>query len=201
MENNIYDNINLPKTKRGEATLDKICDAAEYLFGERGYYNTSVNDIAYRAGVAPGTIYIYFEDKKSIFQYLINNLKKNLKSKLSQATRECEENIEKEFLGQRAFFEFVNMHRGLYKIIWEAQFVDKELFKDYYSSFARGYIRRLTEASKNGEYRNINPETLAYILMGISNFIGLRWIIFEEKGVPEEVIKEIMDVLKYGILK
>lgn len=201
MENNTFDNINLPKTKRGEATLDKICDAAEYLFGERGYYNTSVNDIAYRAGVAPGTIYIYFEDKKSIFQYLINNLKRTLKDKLAKAIINCETNIDKEFLGQQAFFEFVNMHRGLYKIIWEAQFVDKELFKEYYSSFANGYVRRLTEASASGEYRDINPETLAYILMGISNFIGLKWIIFEEKGVPEEAINQIMDVLKYGILK
>ena len=37
-----------PKTKRGIATRSKIMKAAERLFGEKGYYDTSINDIATR---------------------------------------------------------------------------------------------------------------------------------------------------------
>jgi hypothetical protein len=35
--------------------------------------------------------------------------------------------------------------------------------------------------------------------MGISNFIGLKWIIFDDKEVPDEVIDQIMKFIKSGI--
>ena len=57
--------VNLPKTKRGQATLDRICSSAEQLFFKKGYHATSINDITYKAKVAPGTFYIYFTDKVS----------------------------------------------------------------------------------------------------------------------------------------
>ncbi|GFN35307.1 TetR/AcrR family transcriptional regulator [Tepidimicrobium xylanilyticum] len=52
--------VNIPKTPRGQETMDKICRASEELFSQKGYYNTSITDIAQRAKVAPGTVYIYF---------------------------------------------------------------------------------------------------------------------------------------------
>ena len=57
--------VNLPKTAKGLETLERIRKAAEMLFSEKGYYNTSVTDITTEASVAPGTFYIYFPDKKS----------------------------------------------------------------------------------------------------------------------------------------
>ncbi|MDD3109679.1 MAG: TetR/AcrR family transcriptional regulator, partial [Eubacteriales bacterium] len=59
--------ITNPKTARGQTTMNRISRAAETEFGRKGYYNTSVSDIALRAKVAPGTIYIYFEDKYSLY--------------------------------------------------------------------------------------------------------------------------------------
>lgn len=55
---------NQPKTRRGKKTLDKILAAAEEVFGEKGYYEASVTEIAQRAGIATGTFYLYFEEKK-----------------------------------------------------------------------------------------------------------------------------------------
>ena len=47
--------VNQPKTKRGQATLDRLTDAAEQLFFKNGYYGTSINEITSLANVAPGT--------------------------------------------------------------------------------------------------------------------------------------------------
>lgn len=52
--------LNLPKTQRGLSTLNKIIKAAEKEFGKNGYHGSGMVDIAAAAGVAPGTIYIYF---------------------------------------------------------------------------------------------------------------------------------------------
>ena len=47
--------VNLPKTARGLETLQRICQAAEEIFNDRGYYDTSINDITRKAKVSAGT--------------------------------------------------------------------------------------------------------------------------------------------------
>ncbi|MEY8416640.1 TetR/AcrR family transcriptional regulator [Tissierella praeacuta] len=190
--------INIPKTARGQETLDKIKKSAEELFNEKGYYNTSITEIANKAEVAPGTVYIYFKDKKSIFKYLIEDLSHSLRREIAVKTKDCESRYDKEYVGFKVFFEFARAHIGLYKIIWEAQFVDKDLFKEYYENFAQRYVKRIEKAQRDGEMVNIDPLTLAYCFIGIANFVGLKWAVFDEEDVPEEVISEIMKFIKNG---
>ena len=45
----------------------EILDAAMKLFSERGFERTTVDEIATRANVGKGTIYLYFENKEQIF--------------------------------------------------------------------------------------------------------------------------------------
>lgn len=181
--------------------MDKICKAAEELFSEKGYYNTSIMDIAQKAQVAPGTVYIYFKDKKSIFKYLLEDLSYTIRKEIAIATKDCKSRYEEEKIGFRVFFDFARKHIGLYKIIWESQFVDKELFKDYYDNFAGRYMKRIKAAQNNNEIADLDPETLAYCLIGITNFVGLKWIIFNDKPVPDEVIEDIMKLLKFGMFR
>lgn len=190
--------VNLPKTSRGWETLDKILASAEKLFGEKGYFNTSVTDICALAEIAPGTFYIYFPDKISAFRYLVRGLSKTLRKEIALKVKNCETRFEAEYIGFRAFFDFINEHRGLYKIIWQAQMVDEELFKEYYEDFGQRYMKRLIEAQEKGEIAEIDPEVLAYCFMGITNFIGLKWVIWEETNVPENVLEEIMKFVKEG---
>lgn len=190
---------NEPKTQRGFETLEKICSSAEELFSQKGYYNTSITDITSQAEIAPGTFYIYFNDKKSVFQYLIHDLGHKLRKKIKAETLNCESRYEEEYQGMKTFFKFVKDHKGLYKIIWESQFVDIDIFKDYYESFSERYVTNIKSAQDKGEMKELDPKALSYCLMGISNFIGLKWIIFDDKEVPDEVIDQIMRFIKNGI--
>ncbi len=56
-----------PVQDRGIQTRAAILDAARALFAEKGYHGTNSKEIAARAGVATGTFYSYFEDKKPVF--------------------------------------------------------------------------------------------------------------------------------------
>lgn len=48
-----------------------ILESAEKLFIEKGYYSAKIEDIARNAGIAKGTVYIYFKDKESIYISLL----------------------------------------------------------------------------------------------------------------------------------
>jgi AcrR family transcriptional regulator len=56
-----------------EARRQAILDAALTEFAERGFEAARLDDIAARAGVAKGTLYLYFDDKEKLFEALIRN--------------------------------------------------------------------------------------------------------------------------------
>lgn len=57
---------------RGKERREQVLLCASELFAERGYHQTTVEDIVTRAGVARGTFYVYFHDKRSIFDELLD---------------------------------------------------------------------------------------------------------------------------------
>ena len=63
-----------PRAARQAERRQAILDAALDEFAARGFAATRLEDVAARAGVAKGTIYLYFRDKESLFQELVRTL-------------------------------------------------------------------------------------------------------------------------------
>jgi len=59
---------------RGQATRERVLEAAEALFRESGYDNASMSDVAKRAGVGVGTLYHHFPDKRALLLELIDRI-------------------------------------------------------------------------------------------------------------------------------
>jgi AcrR family transcriptional regulator len=57
--------------RRKEARPQEILDAALSVFAEKGYAAARMDDIAARAGVTKGTIYLYFDSKEAVFKTLV----------------------------------------------------------------------------------------------------------------------------------
>ncbi|MGH6980238.1 MAG: TetR/AcrR family transcriptional regulator, partial [Stellaceae bacterium] len=57
--------------RRKEARPQEIVDAALGVFAERGYAATRMDDVAKRAGVTKGTLYLYFPNKEELFKAVI----------------------------------------------------------------------------------------------------------------------------------
>lgn len=190
-----------PKTKRGIATRNKILKAAEQLFGKKGYYGTSINDIATKAKVAPGTLYIYFKDKFTIYCYLLNQYNHLFRSEIAQKITQanCSTRREQERVGMLRFLQIIQEHPYMYNIIWESLNIDKQLFIEYYETFSEHYHKNLDIAYKKGEIIQVDNEVLSYMLMGIANFVGLRYVIFDNDADLEKVVDEIMKVLDRGL--
>jgi len=191
--------VNQPVTHRGQKTRQRILDATEELFGEKGYEKTGIVDICQKAGVALGTFYIYFNDKKAAFVELVKELNHSMRKEIAKAIKGISDRIEIEQVGFRTFFDFVKKHRNLYRIIRQAEFVDEEILHWYYRQWVEGYTRGLSKAIKSKQIRRLDPECLAYCLMGIGDFLGMRWVIWEGKVPPKRIFKDIMTFIRYGL--
>ena len=106
---------------------------------------------------------------------------------------------EAENIGLKSFLDYIKENPHIYHIIWESLYIDQKLFVDYYTEFAQAYIDALDAAYAKGEIKKYNNEVVAYMLMGISNFIGLRWIIFEDVKDFSDIVDEAIEVLDKGL--
>lgn len=191
-----------PKTKVGERSFKKIIRAGKTLFAKNGFQSTSINDIIAKSKVAAGTFYIYFDNKLALYMYLLDEYRTNIRKAASEAVAGTETRLETERKGLKAFINYVQRDPLAYKIVWESLFVDPDIFKEYYTSFAKSYVFHLKDYVKKGEIRDdIDLETVAYILMGISNFVGLQ-ILFNPEADDVDVdfvVDESMKLLQDGM--
>lgn len=71
----------IPVQKRSIETKEKIINAAWTLFAEKGYFKTSTHDLAEQAGVATGSFYGYFNNKKEVAIEIIRSFYKEASEK------------------------------------------------------------------------------------------------------------------------
>jgi len=136
--------------------------------------------------------------------YLLDEYRVNIRKASSEAIRGLTSRYDIERAGLKAFIQYVKRDPLAYKIIWESLFVDYDIFRDYYMSFAKSYLHHLKKSVERNELRDdVDLETMAYVLMGISNFVGLQ-IIFNNKSDDVDidfVVNEAMKVLENGLFK
>ncbi|MDY7226371.1 TetR/AcrR family transcriptional regulator [Hyalangium rubrum] len=189
----------LPVTPRGQKTRQKLLRAAEAIFGEKGYERASIADITRKSGVALGTFYVYFPDKQSIFVEVVDELGERLRRLIAEAVAGLPNRLDVEREGLRTFFEFAREHPNLYRVVRQAEFVDEACYRRYYDRFAKGYVRGLSQAMDAGQVRRMDAESLAYCLMGIGDFLGMRWVIWEEDPGIERVLDTAMALIRHGL--
>lgn len=64
--------------RRPDARPEEILRAALQVFGERGFARTRLDDVARKAGVSKGTVYLYFDSKDALFREVVRATKGSL---------------------------------------------------------------------------------------------------------------------------
>lgn len=195
-----FDVPSLPVTKRGRATRRAILEAAEATVAEFGYERASVAEITRRAGIAQGTFYVHFPDKKAAFLELVRHVNHEVRETGSRATEGLTDRAAMERAGFRAFFKRVLEEPSVYQIIRQSEFVDTDVHRSHYRTLAEPYTDGLRNAMESGQIANdIDPELLAYILMGIAEFMGMKMVVWENELPSQEAFDQLMTFILRGM--
>lgn len=73
--------------KEAEERRNEILDAADELFGRKGFDGTSTNDILEKVGIARGTLYYHFKSKEDILDALIQRYEEQMYSAAAAAAK------------------------------------------------------------------------------------------------------------------
>ena len=190
-----------PATARGEATRQKLLEAAEQEFGGRGFHAASVSSITKRAGVGQGTFYLYFPSKEEVLRELVRNMGRALRHTLAEAGQGLEHRLDIERAGFEAFISFSLQNENLYRIVMQSQFVDPSIYREYYETLVKAYAEGLEKAQRLAQVRPVSAETQAWALMGVAHFLGLRYPIWRGQQPPDEVMEATFDFIRYGLIE
>jgi len=167
----------------------QIMEAAESIFAEKGFYLATVEEIAQKADLGKGTIYLHFENKRGLFLSIIERKLDILLKRIEEGIKEGDSPAEKIRLATEIHFKFLEKNRNFFKIIhiFSNQFkkgMGEELFKKVVVKNSR-YLEILQtlieQATKEKEIKSLNSKKLAVILVGIVHSLTVYWISQNEK--------------------
>jgi AcrR family transcriptional regulator len=79
-----------PRRRRKEARPSEIIDAALAVFGEHGFGAARLEDVARRAGVAKGTVFVYFANKEELFRAVAQSVLTSHLERLGQVAADID---------------------------------------------------------------------------------------------------------------
>ena len=200
------------RSRRKEARPGELLEAALDLFVEKGFAATRVDDVAARAGVSKGTLFLYFPSKEELFKAVV---RENIVGRFTEWNTELET-----FVGTTS-----EVLAYCYQVLWErigatkASGITKLMFSEaqnfpeiaqFYQQEVilpgRALIRRILQRGmERGEFRQMDLEYGTYIVLAPMMFLML-WnnsmgpcALPDENFSPEQYIRSQIENILHGL--
>jgi AcrR family transcriptional regulator len=184
----------------------EILLAAEKLFAAKGFFPTTMSEIAQEAQFGTGTLYKYFKSKEDLYFTLIDEktaeingpVKAELSKKMSAIER-----IEKIL---RIQLEFIERNRDFFRIYVSERSrfewtVKDDLGKGIHEKMV-AYIHLLAQVMKqgikDGAFKPKDPMDLAHALVGIVNSFVFEWLIAPRPYPLLSKVDTVLDIFLRG---
>src|SRR5689334_5694898 len=193
-------NIRVPGGEKREAILR----AAIAVFAHNGYFNSKVADIAREAGVADGTVYLYFKSKEEILHSIFDH---SVDSALAEAKKKIESISDpREKLRQIALLhlERLSADRDL-AVVFQVELRGSTKFMEEFS--AAGFAEYLAlirstfeEGQRAGVFRaELNARVVAKILFGALDEMATNWILSKRRYKLAPMADPVLDIFLNGV--
>lgn len=177
-----------------------IIEAAVREFARQPFEQASLTKIVESCGIAKGSMYQYFEDKKDLYLYIVDLAYEQKKAYVSRAfTRDGGIfAVLDEYY--RLSFQFAQEHPLLHQVanmFWEsrAEELRGELEKGRLNR-ARDFAQVLEEAMEAG---TVNPDLDPEAVFFVYHAVGKELIEHFHQGCDDRLLQRVLDVLKFGL--
>ncbi len=189
-----------PKQKRAEEKKARILDAALELFSVYGFHGTTAKAIAAKAGVATGSFYRYFQDKKAAFIGVCLRMEKDLGGGAFEFGEQMrtEGRSERDVIGSLIRFSVLahRRHKAFHREVLAMQIMDPDV-----AAWAGEREARLIAAllaflrPMQARYRVRDLEAATELVYYAIEEVAHRAVIFDSPVGDERLIREIQDML------
>ena len=194
-----------PAPRAGGDKRDRILRAAVKVFAKNGFYDTRVSDVAKAAGVADGTIYLYFKSKDEV---LVSLFEDRVEKLLSYMRRELPK-LPTAPLKLRRIIELqlglLEGERDLAEVLTVILRQSTKLMKEYAAPRFTAYLDSIAsvvaEGQKTGDFRSdVSPHLVARATWGALDGIALTWALGRaSKGGLVRSSGQLADIVLRGL--
>src|SRR5262249_1909795 len=152
-----------------QAKRARILDAAVKVFAQEGFYNAKVSQIAHAAGVADGTIYLYFKSKDDLLISLFEDRMERVNANLREALGASPSAVERLKAVVRLHLQLVAENRHMAEVICVELRQSSKFIKEYanpkFAEFLRLIAGAVAEGQAVGEIRrDVDPQIFSRAL-------------------------------------
>ncbi|MFN2454694.1 MAG: TetR/AcrR family transcriptional regulator [Pyrinomonadaceae bacterium] len=193
--------VRAPVSDKHEAILR----AATRVFARSGYFNAKVADIAREAGVADGTVYLYFKSKEEILHSIFD---KSVDEAIAEGRKQLESITDpREKLRRIALLhlERLGADRDL-AIVFQVELRGSTKFMEEFSAAGFGeYLRLIRSAFEEGQRagmfrRELNAKVVAKILFGALDEMATNWILSKRRYKLAPLADQVLDIFLNGVV-
>lgn len=190
--------------RKSNGKYEAILRAAIKVFAGSGFFNSKVADVAREAGVADGTVYLYFKNKDdilvSIFNYYMDEALAAGKARLA----EVEDPVEKLRRIVHAHLERLGRDRNL-AVVFQVELRSSTKFMEQFSATkVTEYLELIREVIEEGQRRGVfrsglNTKVVAKVLFGALDEMATNWVLSRKRYSLASTAEPVLDVFLYGI--
>ncbi|MBL8169651.1 MAG: TetR/AcrR family transcriptional regulator [Acidobacteria bacterium] len=196
--------VELTEEKSRNGKFEAILRAAAQVFAQSGYFNAKVADVARAAGVADGTVYLYFKSKDdlltSIFNWAMGQFLERVRAELTGLS-DAKEKLRR----------FANMHFALLEeerdiaIVFQIELRHSTKFMEQFSTtHLASYLQMLREiieeGQRSGSFRTqLNAKFAAKFLFGALDEMATNWVLSHRQHSLTELAEPVLDLFFHGV--
>jgi TetR/AcrR family transcriptional regulator, fatty acid metabolism regulator protein len=189
------------------ATLDKrdaILRAATQVFARRGFFQSQVADIARAAGVAAGTVYLYFRSKDDLLVSIFERTMKETLAAGEAAIASVADPRERLRSIARLHLQRMGSDRDL-AVVFQVELRQSTKFMERFSStYLREYLGIIRDTIAAGQAsgafrKDFNPTVAAKAVFGALDEMATNWILTQRKYALAAQADEVIDLFLRGV--
>ena len=192
------------RTKPNKRAL--ITDAAVDVFAERGFHQARISDIARRAGVADGTIYLYFKNKEDLLLSIFEEKMDFMLDGLEKALDGIDDPLDR--VRRFAIFHFqqVEENRSAAEVLQIELRLSNKFLKDYRPEKLWAYLGVFGQIVREGQAQGIfrddlDPFVTMWAFFGGLDEIAMQWVLSRraDRFSLEAAAVQVADVFIRGM--
>ncbi len=160
---------------------DRIIDAAIEVFAEKGFHHARISDIAAKAEVADGTIYLYFRNKDDVLITIFEEKMGMLIEGLKQSLEGVDDPLERIRTFARYHFKQVKDHEALAEVLQIELRLSNKFLKEYRPTQLWEYLNVfagiLRDGQERGVIREVDPFASMWAFFGALDEIAMQWVL------------------------
>jgi AcrR family transcriptional regulator len=203
----------MPKATKKEIVTafrtQEILAAARKLLEQRGLEAMTMEEIAAAAGVAKGTLYLYFQSKDDLIQALITQVGENILKDMEAALAAPGAPPEKLIRMVSVLLEYLSRERLLFPIyareLLRGRRESRKGFWRHYQELEERFVTLVTglfaEGIATGHFIPANPRLLTFLIRGLVRATGFYQQAERQADAAQEALPVILTLLSSGLIR